>query len=163
LFAWNHGDIQPEIAQTWIGLVGPGVRQGETDLWVDHTDVRPTMLSLLGLRDSYGHDGRVITEVLHEWAMPVSLREHQGTHERLGAAYKQVNAPFGQFAMDLLKVSTEALKSGSGADDSRYTALQAGIADLTSQRDALATEIKAMLDAAAFGSRPVNEQRAQQL
>ena len=23
-FAWNHGDIQPEIAQTWLGFVGPG-------------------------------------------------------------------------------------------------------------------------------------------
>src|SRR5262249_15414417 len=43
-FAWNHGDIQPEIAQTWIGMVGPGVRHDESDLWTDHTDVRPTML-----------------------------------------------------------------------------------------------------------------------
>jgi hypothetical protein len=25
-FAWNHGGIQPEIATTWLGLVGPGVR-----------------------------------------------------------------------------------------------------------------------------------------
>jgi hypothetical protein len=24
--AWNHGDIQPEIARTFIGIVGPGVR-----------------------------------------------------------------------------------------------------------------------------------------
>jgi hypothetical protein len=23
-FAWNHGGIQPEIAQTWLGIVGPG-------------------------------------------------------------------------------------------------------------------------------------------
>jgi hypothetical protein len=163
VFAWNHGDIQPEIAQTWLGLVGPGVRQRETDLWVDHTDVRPTMLALAGLRDSYGHDGRVITEVLHEWALPVSLRQHQGTHERLAALYKQINAPFGHLPLDLLAVATEALQSGSASDDSRYAALQARIGELTTERDALATEIKAMLDAAAFGSRPVNEQRAQQL
>jgi hypothetical protein len=25
-FAWNHGDFQPEIARTFIGIVGPGVR-----------------------------------------------------------------------------------------------------------------------------------------
>src|SRR6266550_1073962 len=51
-FAWNHGDIQDEIASTWIGYVGPGVRnRGDSDLWTDHTDVRPTMLTLLGLHD----------------------------------------------------------------------------------------------------------------
>jgi hypothetical protein len=60
-------------------------------------------------------------------------------------------------------VSTAALKSGSSSDDSRYAALQARIADLTSRRDALAEEIKGMLDAAAFGSSPVNERRARQL
>ena len=163
LFAWNHGDIQQEIAQTWLGFVGPGVRSGDSDLWTDHTDVRPTMLALLGLRDPYAHDGRVVTEVLHEWAVPQSLRQHQGTLERLGGVYKQLNAPFGRFAMDLLTVSTAALKSGSPSDDSRYAALQALIAGLTSQRDATASEIRAMLDAAAFGRHPVNERRAQQL
>lgn len=25
-FAWNHGDIQPEITTTWLGMAGPGVR-----------------------------------------------------------------------------------------------------------------------------------------
>ena len=32
-FAWNHGDIQDEIASTWIGMVGPGVE----NLGVDTT------------------------------------------------------------------------------------------------------------------------------
>src|SRR5204863_269508 len=52
-FAWNHGDIQDDIASTWVGLVGPGVRKmGEVDsVWTDHTDYRPTMLALLGLTD----------------------------------------------------------------------------------------------------------------
>ena len=49
-FAWNHGSIDPEIATTWLGMVGPGVRHnGEDNTWADHTDTRPTMLSLLGL------------------------------------------------------------------------------------------------------------------
>jgi hypothetical protein len=163
-FAWNHGDIQKEIAQTWLGLVGPGVRShGVSHVWTDHADVRPTMLTLLGLSDAYGHDGRTISEALHEWALPRSLREHQGSLERLGAVYKQVNAPFGRFAMHLLKASTAALASGSASDDGTYAALQSRIADLTAQRDALASSMKAMLDAAAFGNRPIDERRAHQL
>jgi hypothetical protein len=164
LFAWNHGDIQKEIAQTWLGIVGPGVRShGISHVWTDHADVRPTMLTLLGLSDAYGHDGRTITEALHEWALPRSVREHQGSLERLGAVYKQVNAPFGRFAMHLLKASTAALSSGSASDDGTYAALQSRIADLTAQRDALASSMKAMLDAAAFGNRAIDERRAHQL
>ena len=43
-FAWNHGGIQPEIASTWLGMVGPGVKQGADlgdSFFSDHTDVRP--------------------------------------------------------------------------------------------------------------------------
>ena len=59
-FAWNHGGIQPEIATTWLGMVGPGVRNnGDDGTWADHADVRPTMLDLVGLKDTYLHDGRV--------------------------------------------------------------------------------------------------------
>ena len=65
-FAWNHGGIQPEVRSTWIGWVGPGVaKQAQTDkVWTDHTDIRPTMLALLGLQDDYVSDGRVVTEFL---------------------------------------------------------------------------------------------------
>src|SRR4029453_18745686 len=35
-FAWNHGDVQEEIANTWVGLVGPGVAPGGRRL--DHLD-----------------------------------------------------------------------------------------------------------------------------
>ena len=52
-FAWNHGDVSPDINTTWLGIVGPGVRQLGVDgkIWSDHTDIRPTMLVLLGLKD----------------------------------------------------------------------------------------------------------------
>ena len=165
LFAWNHGDIQKEIAQTWLGFVGPGVRREGVvrHVWTDHADVRPTILSLLGLKDSYGHDGRVITEPLHDWALPRSLRRHQEQLERLGAVYKQVNAPFGRFAMDLLSASTEALQSGSASDDSQYASIQARIADLTGDRDALASEMKAALDASAFGDQAIDPREAEKL
>jgi hypothetical protein len=91
LFAWNHGDIQPEIANTWLGLVGPGVKNEGIDAqtWSDHTDVRPTMLRLLGLQSSYVNDGNVLLEPLQPWALPNSLQNHRGTIMRLAAAYKQ--------------------------------------------------------------------------
>ena len=164
LFAWNHGDIQPEIAQTWLGFVGPGVRaMGTSDLWTDHTDVRPTMLTLLGLEEVYVHDGRSIVEPLYDWAVPQTLRAHRETLLRLAAVYKQLNAAFGQFATDMLTASTGALTSGSAADDHVYAQTESAIADLTSERDALAAQMKTLLNAAAFGGQAIDEQQAKQL
>src|SRR5262249_48043359 len=61
-FAWNHGDFQPQITNTWLSMVGPGVQiLGEFGaIFSDHTDIRPTILSLAGLTDDYAHDGRVL-------------------------------------------------------------------------------------------------------
>src|SRR5580704_2866802 len=58
-FAWNHGGVDPKINTLWLAMVGPGVQNAGTDhnTWSDHTDIRPTMLVLLGLKDDYGHDG----------------------------------------------------------------------------------------------------------
>jgi len=77
-FAWNHGDIQPDIASAWLGFVGPGVGQTGQDSRTrsDHADVRPTILALLGLRDTYVHDGLALTETIEESAQPVPLRGH---------------------------------------------------------------------------------------
>jgi hypothetical protein len=160
-FAWNHGGIQPEIATTWLGMVGPGVRHnGDDSTWADHTDVRPTMLDLVGLRDPYLHDGRVLIDQLEAWAVPETLRAHRETLRRLGKVYKQLNAPFGSFGMDTLAASTQAIESGSPADDSTYTSLEDQIASLTTQRDALASQIRAGLNAAASGDSAIDEQQA---
>jgi hypothetical protein len=161
-FAWNHGGIQPEIATTWLGLVGPGIRKQHNDdtTWADHTDVRPTMLSLLGLEDTYVHDGRVLVGQLERHALPHALRAHSRTVRRLGSTYKQLNAPFGAFAMNLLQASTKAIRSGNASDDSRYTSIESQIATLTTARDNLASQIRAALDAAAFGRTRINEQQA---
>ena len=160
-FAWNHGGIQPEIAATWLGMVGPGVRNnGDDGTWADHADVRPTMLDLVGLKDPYVHDGRVLIDQLYAWAVPQTLRAHRETLRRLGDVYKQLNAPFGTFAMNTLVVSTRAIESGSPADDSTYTDLESRIAALTTRRDALATEIRGALNAAASGDAALNEQQA---
>jgi hypothetical protein len=164
-FAWNHGDIQDEIASTWVGYVGPGVRNaGQVDtVWTDHTDVRPTMLSLLGLVDDNVLDGRVVTELMQPWAIPAALHAHGPTWQKLAATYKQLNASFGTFSMAALAVSTRALASGSAADDSTYTTLQAQIASWTSQRDALASRMKALLNDSAFHGTAITEQGAKDL
>jgi hypothetical protein len=160
-FAWNHGDIQDEIASTWVGYVGPGVStQGTSSVWSDHTDVRPTMLALAGLVDDYGHDGRVVTQVLKQDFIPQALRPHLALAEQLGDAYKQLNAAFGTFAMDTLQASTRALASND-AGDATYTSIEGQIETLTTQRDALASQIKAALGAAAFGGQKLDKQQVQ--
>jgi hypothetical protein len=161
-FAWNHGGIQPEIATTWMGMVGPGVSHASDDstTWADHSDTRPTMLSLLGLDDQYVHDGSVLAGDLQRHALPHAVRHHLSTFLALRNAYKQLNAPFGTFAMSTLQASTRAIKSGSAADDSRYNSIEDQIATLTTSRDNLASLIKGALDAAMFSNAPLNEGQA---
>jgi len=161
-FAWSHGDIQPVIATTWMGLVGPGIRNGGIDstTWSDHTNVRPTMLAALGLHDDYIQDGRVLIEALTTKATPQSLIAHRETLRRLGDVYEQVNAPFGEFGLNTLTASTAAISSGTAADDSHYIAVENQIASLAAQRDSLAGQIKTALNAAAFDGVPLNEQQA---
>ena len=159
-FAWNHGDIQSEIVTTWLGLVGPGVRNDGTtgSVWSDHTDVRPTILSLTGLQDDYATQGRVLFEVLHEDALPVSLRQHRGTLQDLAEVYKQLNAAVGQFGMTTLIVSTRAIEG----DDSTYSSLENQLQALGTQRDAVAGQMSAMLNAAA-GGQAIDENQAKDL
>jgi hypothetical protein len=165
-FAWNHGGLQPEIATIWLGIVGPGIDQtatGQNDtLWADHSDVRPTMLSLVGLKDTYTHDGRILSELLTGWARPSAVKK-SSSFLPLAQTYKQLNAPFGQFAADALMASTKAIKSGSGADDSTYASIEGQINSLTAQRDALATQIKTLLDNATFNGQVINSSQAQNL
>jgi len=160
-FAWNHGDIQDEIASTWVGLVGPGVANNGVDdsVWTDHTDVRPTMLSLLGLKDDYVQDGRLVREALTGWALPDAVQK-SGRYVQLSSLYKQLNAPFGEFAMDTLKASTRALSSGSAADDGTYSSIESQLSTLTSQRDTLAGQIKAALSNATFNNQPIANKQA---
>ena len=163
-FAWNHGGIQPKIATIWLGMVGPGVLNlGDDDTWADHTDTRPTMLTLVGLQDTYDHDDRVLLDQLHAWAVPQTLQTDSETLRQLGEVYKQLNAPFGQFGMDALVISTRALTSGSAEEDSTYTALENELMAFTQRRDALAGQMRSMLEEAAFGAQAIEKVQAQAL
>ncbi len=161
-FAWTHGDIQQEIGNTWVGIVGPGVRHDGVDstTWTDHTNLRPTILTLLGLHDDYVDDGRVLAEALTTTATPHALIAHRETVLRLGQVYEQLNTSFGQFAMDTLNASTRGIES---TDESVYDATESAIQSLTTQRDTLAAQMRTALNSAAFDGEVLNEQQAKSM
>jgi hypothetical protein len=157
-FAWNHGDFQEQITKTWLGLVGPGVQHtGPIDaFFTDHTDTRPTIMSLVGLKDDYEHDGRVLFEVLDD---------HHGQDRgkdvaiRLAQAYKDINAPVGRLGRKTFAISTAAL----GGDDATYANLEARLAHLTDVRNSIAQRMIDMLEAAEFDNKSVDRLKAELL
>ncbi len=157
-FAWNHGDVNPEITTTWLGMVGPGVRQVgvDSDVWSDHTDIRPTILTLLGLNDDYAHDGRALFEVIDHSVLPPAVQANSGLLLALSQAYKRINAPVGELSLASLKISTTALESGSISDESTYTNLESQLISFTSLRDALAAQMSAILEGATFNGQAVD-------
>jgi hypothetical protein len=159
--AWNHGGIQPEIANIWLGMVGPGIRNGVIE-FSDHTDVRPTVLALLGLRDDYSHDGRVLLEALDPSALSVAVRDDFDKLVSLGRIYKQINAPFGELAQQTLKISTAAVVSNTPGDDA-YTTLESKLEAWRDIRDGLAGQMQDILEGAAFDGQEVSDARVEDL
>jgi hypothetical protein len=143
-FIWIHGDFAPDINHTWAALVGPGVQNKgvDNDTWADHTDVRPTMMTLLCLKDNYPHEGRALVEDLRESALPDSALSLRQQLVSLGHTFKQLNAPLGQFGTDAIQVSTAAIRADSGT----HTSLENQLQNLVIERDALSTTIEAQLD-----------------
>jgi hypothetical protein len=154
-FAWNHGDFQRDITRTWFAMVGPGVqRLGRHDaVFSDHTDVRPTMLALLGLKDSYMHDGRVLSEWMARTALPSGIRQGQENFVELAEVYKQLNAPLGELGRASMVYANRSITDV----DTAYARYLSKVSDITNRRNSLASDIKTALDAAAFGNRPVDE------
>ena len=141
-------------------MVGPGVQSRGVDdaTWSDHTDIRPTMLLLAGLKDDYGHDGRALVEDLSIDALPPALvgSGRDVAFRLLAAAYKQINAPVGALGMASLAASTTAL----AGDDATYAAIESEIGGWTTQRDALASTIGQLIENAEFNGQPVNVDEA---
>src|SRR5437588_49346 len=158
-FAWNHGDVSPDINTTWLGMIGPGIDQAGVDstTWSDHTDIRPTMMALLGLKDDYSHDGRVLFEEFTSRALPSAVRAHLNFYVDLARIYKQLNAPVGQLALDTLQISTNALASSSN-NDATYTKLENRIQQITTQRNAVTSHIIALLESVEFGNHDDTQQ-----
>ena len=173
-FAYDHGYYSPNINITWVGMVGPGVVNNQVDgpgptggneaqdpnstrtvpeastngTWVEQTDIRPTLLYLLGLKDDYTSDGHVITPAL---TSPNAAL--QATWD-LAKGYDQINSSVGQFATDTLVADTNALATGSSSDDTTYEDVQAALQQLADDRDTAAAPIKRVLNDAADGITP---------
>jgi hypothetical protein len=163
-FAWSHGDVQPEIVTTWLGLVGPGIDNIGVDstTWSDHTDIRPTLMVLLGLKDDYSHDGRALTEEFTGWARPAATRKSNG-YTKVAQTYKQLDAAVGEFGLATLAASTRAIESGTSLDDSTYAGLESQLAALIDQRNTLAAQMIGMLEGAEFNGQSISEEQAQSL
>lgn len=160
-FAWNHGDFQKDITRTWFGMAGPGVRvQGRRDdVFSDHADLRPTIMALLGLKDDYVHDGRVLVEKLESHALPDLLEDSGRSYVELAQAFKQINAPKGSLGRNSLVAANRAITS----DDKTYGKFLAKIGAITDERNKLASDMIALLNGAAFGNKPIREQNEDDL
>lgn len=175
-FAWNHGDVQPDITTTWLGMVGPGVATKGIDsiTWSDHADIRPTMMVLLGLKDDYRHDGRALVEELEGSAIPKmaiasgndinrDATSSTTTFLKLAKIYKQINAPLGPLSMASLKISTDALKSNSTDGDSTYANLENQLISFMEERNVLKDRMIVLLEDAEFDAKPIDQKEAHTL
>src|SRR5207249_11143313 len=121
-----------------------------------------TIMLLLGLKDTYAHAGRALTEDLNGWATAATVKLNGG-YARIAVMYKQIDAAVGRFGLVTLMVSTDAIASGNASDDSRYAALENQLSSLNTQRDALAVQMNGLLEKAEFGGQPITEQQAHAL
>lgn len=160
-FAWNHGDIQPEITTTWLGMVGPGVQNvGQTAaVWSDHTDIRPTILALAGLKDDYTHEGRMLSEVMTSKSLPTPVAQQPAAFGQLAAVFKQINAPLGQLGVKTLSFATQGILSGNSA----YASVDMQLNQLGQKRDVLSRQMIRMLEGAEFNHKQLDPGAVQAL
>jgi hypothetical protein len=161
-FAWNHGDFQQDITRAWFGMVGPGVqKQGRNDTtFSDHTDLRPTMMRVLGLSDDYVHDGRVLIEKLDTSLLPANLKSSAALYRALGDIHKQLNAPLGSVGMNSLVYANKNILK----DDTTYaTVYLPTITNFTNSRNAIDAQIVALLNGAAFNGQTITSVQAMPL
>jgi hypothetical protein len=175
-YAWDHGDYAAEINNNWLGYVGPGVahlgldgstpEQGPNSAgfdsgqetvpeqsadnhgpWVDETDIQPTMLYLLGLKDDYVPDGRVITQILA--AVPATLAPPAVLS--MSTCFKQVNSSVGEFGTSTLQAATAAIESTSVGDET-YNLTDSALSSLEHSRDYLVSQIEPQLFNAEYNN-----------
>ena len=122
-------------------------------MFTDHADIRPTIMALLGLKDNYVHEGRVVAEWMHPHALPDGIRDARENFTELAQIFKQLDAPKGELGRASLRWSNRSVT----ATDKVYARYLKQIGEITEQRDELAGQIKTVLDNAAFHNQPVNE------
>jgi hypothetical protein len=142
-FIWQHGDFAPDIVNTWAALVGPGIKHAGVDsrTWADHADLRPTMMTLLCLKDSYTYEGRALIEDIDDSALPPSVAKQRDALGPLLRTFKRINAPVGQFGRGAIQLSTNAIES----DDATYAAMEAKLQRLVDKRQVLAGQVEGLI------------------
>jgi hypothetical protein len=119
------------------------------------------MLTFLGLKDDYSHEGRALVEKFDGWAQPSAVKG-SANFVGLAGALKQITAPVGPFGLATLHASTVAMESNS-QNDSTYTSIENQLTSFTQQRDALVAQILPLLEAAEFDGTPIPDSTAQSL
>ena len=158
---WNHGDVSPDINQSWMAFVGPGVENlGVDNTWASETDTRPTLMALLGLVDDYIHEGRVLTELIKPTRLSPTLADPD--YAQLGNLYTQLESPVGPFGLDTLTASTRGLASGTSNSDGACQRTETAIAALGAERDSIGTVIH-LLEGAAFSAERIPHSLAERL
>jgi hypothetical protein len=173
-YAWDHGDYSASINNNWAAFAGPDVAnlgldgstpaQGPSSAgpdsgqetvpqqsasnpgtWVDETDLQPTMLYLVGLKEDYVPDGRVISQILA--TVPTALAPAPVV--ALSTCFKQLDSSVGVFGTATLQAATAAIESSS-AGDQTYTLTDAALSALEHSRDYLVGEVEQELYGAEF-------------
>jgi hypothetical protein len=103
-----------------------------------------------------------LAEHINPQALPDELGEDLANFKLLADAYKQINAPVGNFGLNSLVVSTKALNSND-PNDNTYTFLESEIASLTNSRNTLSKQIIALLEGAEFHGGTITHDQAVQL
>ena len=114
-------------------------------IWSDHTDIQPTMMALLGLKDDYTPDGVVMGDVIKSAALPPAMLSNYPTLNKLGRVYTQLEAAVGEFGLATLTASTRALASNSPGD-SGVQRIENQLAALGAARNALVARMQALAD-----------------
>ncbi|MBV9357391.1 MAG: hypothetical protein JO023_17915 [Chloroflexi bacterium] len=142
-FIWLHGNFATDVDTTWAALIGPGVAQHGVDstTWVDHTDLRPTLMTLVCLKDAYAYQGRAILEDLNDSALPRNVAAARGPLTALGQRYKQLNAPVGDFGVQAIETNTEAIRGDAATYQRLETRLKAQVAARDGAVNAIQNEL----------------------
>ena len=107
----------------------------------------------------YSHDGRVLFEVLNSNHLPSSIASQPVLFGNLVNALKAIDAPVGQLGLSVLKLSTTGVLSSNGA----YGATEQQLKGIGNQRDAIAKQMKSMIENSEFHFTPLDSGAANAL
>jgi hypothetical protein len=117
---------------------------------------------LLGLSSDYEMDGAAISQVIDRSKLPSTVRDGGNKYRDLMAAYEQLNAPVGEFGHDSEIVSTTASESVSPGD-SVFQGFNEQLQACQVARDTIASQMKSILNDAAFGAQRIDPHQADDL